>query len=149
MPVTRIGYHATNPLLVESIEKNGFLPGVSPGRLGNNGVYVNNTTEGAVKEFFHNRKDAKESIVLEVEYQPGVESETGTVPAKNYGFINKMKETNNPQPHTRRHFPFSNNVDTVTAPSLRARGTKNTNVLNGTVRPTGNKKTVFNNGWAI
>jgi hypothetical protein len=109
----RIGYHATEPDVVPLIEKNGFRNGKQPGRLGSNGVYVNNTPEGAIAEFMHHNP-GKKPAVLQVEYSPGVEAVTDIAPQ-----------------HYTKEIPL--NVDSVTAPSVRAPTTKNTNVFNNSV----------------
>ena len=111
----RIGYHATDPEVVPIIEKEGFKNGTAPGRLGANGVYVNNTPEGAIAEFAH-YNPGKNPAVLQVDYSPGVEAVTDVAPSK---YIQDI--------------PL--NVDSVSAPSVRAPSTTNTNVLNNSVKP--------------
>ncbi len=109
----RVGYHATDSDVVALIEKSGFKNGQAPGRLGANGVYVNNTAEGAIAEFtFHN--PGKTPAVLKVKYSPGVEAVTDVTPNK---YI--------------KDIPL--NVDSVSAPSVRAPKTENTNVFNNSV----------------
>lgn len=109
----RVGYHATDPDVVSLIEKNGFRNGQAPGRLGANGVYVNNTPEGAIAEFTHHNP-GKTPAVLKVEYSPGVEAVTNVAPTK---YV--------------KDIPL--NVDSVSAPSVRAPTTTNTNVFNNSV----------------
>ncbi|MEW5960983.1 MAG: hypothetical protein AB1801_24925, partial [Chloroflexota bacterium] len=110
----RAGYHATDPDVVPLIEKNGFRNGQAPGRLGANGVYVNNTPEGAIAEFAHHNP-GKTPAVLKVEYSPGVEAVTDVAPIK---YVEDI--------------PL--NVDSVSAPSVRNPTTTNTNVFNNSVR---------------
>ncbi len=72
MPVkgTEVGYHATKINNVESILKNG-LRNSSKGRLGGEGIYVNNTLNGAIAEFRHYYPDEAYSV-LKVEYNKGL-----------------------------------------------------------------------------
>ena len=109
------GYHATLPEIVPLIEAKGFKAGTAPGRLGSGGTYVNNTAEGAIAEFAHHNPGVTPSV-LKVEYNPGVNASTNVAP-RNYV----------------ESFPF-NNVDSISAPSVRLPGTMNTNVLNGSVK---------------
>jgi hypothetical protein len=112
----KIGYHATHPDAVAAIQKGGFRPGTKPGRLGSGGVYVNDTVDGAIAEFsFHN--PGVKPAILEVEYDAGVNA-SASVPPRLY-----VKE-----------HPLD--LDSITAPSLRAPGTQNTNILNGSAKPT-------------
>lgn len=115
VPIPRVGYHATSPDVAPLIRENGFIPGSRPGRLGSGGTYVNDTPAGALAEFQHHNPGVQPEI-LRVEYTPGVEAVTDVAP-RNYV----------------DHLPLSG-VDSVSAPSLRAPGTTNTNVLNGSVR---------------
>ncbi|MBS3955315.1 MAG: RHS repeat protein [Methylomicrobium sp.] len=112
-----VGYHATHPDAAESILQNGFRPGTKPGRLGSGGTYVNNTPEGAIAEFAHHNPGVKPAV-LQVEYNAGVNA-NASVPPNNY--VSQL--------------PL--NVDSISAPSLRAPGTVNTNIINGSARPTG------------
>jgi hypothetical protein len=113
----KIGYHATHPEAANAIKKGGFKPGTKPGRLGSGGVYVNDTPEGAAAEFAHHNPGVKPAII-EVEYEPGVNA-TATVPPRTY-------VTEHPL-----------DVESISAPSLRAPGTLNTNILNGSAKPIG------------
>jgi len=110
---TRLGYHATDPAVVLLIEQNGFRNGQAPGRLGANGVYVNNSPEGAIAEFTHHNP-GKQPAVLQVKYSPGVEAVANAAPTQ---YVRDI----------------SLNVDSVTAPSVRAPQTINTNVFNDSV----------------
>ena len=49
-PTTEIGYHATRPEFADSVLENGFRESQA-GRLGGGGVYVNNSSEGAIAEY--------------------------------------------------------------------------------------------------
>jgi RHS repeat-associated protein len=112
-----IGYHATRPHAADSIMRDGFRLGSEPGRLGSHGVYVNSTLEGAVAEFqFHNPGITPK--ILKVNYSPGVNAVASVAPGS---YVSRL--------------PL--NVNSISAPSLRAPGTINTNVLNGSVRPIG------------
>lgn len=110
-----IGYHATHADVALLIRQNGFRQGTAPGRLGSGGTYVNNSRAGAIKEFQHYNPGVTPSV-LKVEYNPGINASTNVAP-RNY------LET----------FPF-NNVDSISAPSVRLPSTTNTNILNGSVR---------------
>lgn len=112
-----IGYHATYPEAAASILEGGFRPGSKAGRLGSGGVYVNDSVSGAIDEFsYHN--PGVTPTVLKVEYSPG-RNATAVTP---------------PQKYVESH-PLD--ADSVSAPSVRAPGTINTNVVNGTARPIG------------
>lgn len=114
---TSIGYHATSPEAAEAIMAGGFRVGTKPGRLGSGGVYVNSTPEGAIAEFAVQNPGIKPRV-LTVQYSAGENASAGVAP-RNY-------VTEHPL-----------NVDSISAPSVRAPGTINTNVLNGTAKPTG------------
>jgi len=110
------GYHATHPQVAPLIRQNGFRPGTSPGRLGSGGTYVNNTPGGAIAEFAHHNPGVTPTV-LQVQYRPGINAATNVAPAN---YVNQL--------------PL-NNVGSISAPSIRAPGTTNTNVLNGSVVP--------------
>lgn len=74
---------------------------------------MNSTPEGAMAEFAHHNPGVTPEV-LTVRYRPGVEAVTDVAP-RNY-------VTQHPL-----------NVDSITAPSVRAPGTLNTNVINGSV----------------
>jgi hypothetical protein len=112
-PGSRTGYHATNPEAGAAIRKTGFRAGTKPGRLGGNGTYVNNTQEGAIAEFSHHNPGATPDV-LTVRYNPGVEAVTKVAP-RNYVMEHPL------------------NVESITSPSVRAPGTFNTNILNGSM----------------
>lgn len=112
-----VGYHATYPEASDSILENGFRAGTKPGRLGSSGVYVNDTPEGAIAEFTHHNPGV-EPVVLRVEYNAGTNA-SAAVPPRTY--VNEL--------------PL--NVDSISAPSVRAPGTTNTNILNGSAKPSG------------
>jgi RHS repeat-associated protein len=111
---TSIGFHATLPEVVPLIKQEGFKRGTAPGRLGSGGTYVNNTREGAIAEFQF-RNPGTVPAILTVNYRPGVNV---TLPVAPPDYVMRL--------------PLGN-VDSITAPSLRAPGTFNTNVLNGSV----------------
>lgn len=125
----RIGYHATTPEKATSIENNGFMNGTNPGRLGSGGVYVNNTPQGAISEFMNAWPD-REYKVLSVSYKPGVEAVSSAVPQGQAPLlpIDIGKTT-----AYRANFPLSG-IDSITAPSTRAIGTTNTNILNNSAQ---------------
>jgi len=100
------GYHATFPEAAASIKKTGFRPGTRPGRLGSGGVYVNNTPEGALAEFQYHHPAVVPEIIT-VRYRPGIRAVTDVTPRH---YVDRL--------------PL--NVDSITAPSLRLPGTKNT-----------------------
>lgn len=110
-----LGYHATLPEAAESIMAGGFRVGTKPGRLGSDGVYVNSTPKGAIAEFAHHNPGIKPSV-LEVQYSAGKNARAGVAP--------RSYVTEHPL-----------NVDSISAPSVRAPGTTNTNILNGTATP--------------
>ncbi len=111
----RIGYHATHADVVPLIQQNGFRAGTAPGRLGSGGTYVNSSPQGAIAEFAHHNPGVTPSV-LKVQYNPGINAST-TVAPRNY--VDRL--------------PF-NNVNSISAPSVRLPGTTNTNVLNGSLR---------------
>jgi hypothetical protein len=111
----RVGYHATHADVVPLIQQNGFRAGTAPGRLGSGGIYVNSSPQGAIAEFAHHNPGVTPSV-LKVQYNPGINAST-TVAPRNY--VDRL--------------PF-NNVDSISAPSVRLPGTTNTNVLNGSLR---------------
>lgn len=112
-----IGYHATYPEAAQSILKEGFRPGTKPGRLGSGGVYVNDSPAGAIAEFSHHNPGVTPTV-LKVKYNPGTNAST-SVPPQNYVSSHPLS------------------VDSISAPSIRAPGTVNTNVLNGSASPIG------------
>jgi hypothetical protein len=109
---TQIGYHATDPANVDSI-LNGGLNNSAAGRLGGEGVYVNDTQEGAIAEYMARNPNGRAPSVLQVEYNPGL----------NY--------TISPPPvgYTTGPLPFA--ADTLTTESVRLPGTFNTIIRNG------------------
>ena len=111
----RVGYHATHADVVPLIQQNGFRAGTAPGRLGSGGTYVNSSPQGAIAEFAHHNPGVTPSV-LKVQYNPGINAST-TVAPRNY--VDRL--------------PF-NNVDSISAPSVRLPGMTNTNVLNGSLR---------------
>ena len=114
--VTKSGYHATHPEAAEAILQGGFRQGTKPGRLGSGGTYVNNTPKGAIAEFAHHNPGVTPKV-LKVDYNPGTNASASVAP-RNY--VDQL--------------PL--NVDSISAPSVRAPGTINTNVLNGSARAT-------------
>jgi len=114
--VTKKGFHATHPDAAKAILEGGFRPGTKSGRLGSGGTYVNNKPEGAIAEFVHHNPGIIPTV-LKVEYRPGTNASASVAPRK---YVDQ--------------FPL--NVESISAPSIRAPGTTNTNVLNGSVRAT-------------
>ena len=114
---TKIGYHATHPEAAESIVKGGFRPGTKPGRLGSKGIYVNDTKAGAIAEFQYHNPGIKPSVI-KVKYKPGTNAYAKT-PPKNYVDTHPL------------------NVDSISSPSVRMKGTNNTNILNKSAKPIG------------
>ena len=108
---TQIGFHATNPANVDSILGNGLNDSVG-GRLGGGGVYVNNTSEGAIAEYM-SVPGRPAPTVLQVNYTPGL----------NY--------TISPPPAGYTTGALSLGADTLTTESLRLPGTLNTIIRNG------------------
>ncbi|MBP8259891.1 MAG: hypothetical protein KA118_09545 [Verrucomicrobia bacterium] len=112
-----VGYHATKPQNAPYIMRQGVRPSIS-GRLGE-GVYVSDTVEGAIAEYnAHHPGLRLKPAVIEIEYYPGV----------------NLKVTP-PTRHYEGPLPFTQNADTLTAPSVRAGGTMNTVIRNGTAVP--------------
>ncbi|GEM_PF-3467919 len=114
---TTVGYHATYPEAASSILESGFRMGTKPARLGTGGVYVNNSTTGAAAEFAHHNPGVTPTI-LKVKYELGINGSSSVAPR---GYVSSH--------------PLD--VNSLSAPSLRAPGTINTNVLNGSARATG------------
>ncbi len=109
----QIGYHATNPENVGSILANGFRESQA-GRLGGGGVYVNNTSEGAIAEYMAHNSGGAAPTLLQVQYNPGLNYQIS---------LPTVQSTVGP-------LPFA--ADTLTAPSIRLPGTLNTIIRNGT-----------------
>jgi len=112
-----IGYHATSPGAAQSITQSGFQAGTRPGRLGSGGTYVNNTPAGAIDEFAYHSPGVTPSVIR-VEYNQGVNA-SAVIPPRNYVGQHPL------------------NVESISAPSIRAPGTVNTNILNGSATPVG------------
>jgi len=112
---TATGFHATNPGNVQSIMANGLWES-SSGRLGGGGVYVNNTSAGAIAEFAARNPGVTPSV-LQVQYTPGL----------NYRI--------SPPPGGYTTGPLPLAADTLTTGSLRLPGTFNTIIRNGTATP--------------
>ena len=108
------GYHATKPEFVESITQNGFRESTS-GRVGGGGVYVNNTPQGALAEYYHYNPNGPTPYTFKVGYDTGA----------NVMIENSGAHINGPLPI------FG---DTLTFESLRLPGTYNTLVRNGSIR---------------
>ncbi len=137
-----IGYHATRPDVVPLIVENGFRPGTNPGRLGSGGTYVNNTPEGALAEFFHINPNATEVTLIKVRYDSGNSATSSVSPANTYGFdnvINNIGADVKVRPDLpdlidyHMNFPLWN-IDSISAPSIRAPGTINTHILNNSLQ---------------
>ena len=110
----RIGYHATTPSAAGAIKKDGFIQS-SKGRLGGQGIYVNDSREGAIAEYRYHNPDGPEPDVLKVEYEPGLE----------YRVKAKQGEASGGVPVK---------ADTLTTESLRASGTYNSIIRNNSER---------------
>jgi hypothetical protein len=95
----------------KDMRASGFLARLS------GGVYVNDTPGGAIAEFGHHNPDVT-PVLLKVEYIPGRNAMASSAP-RNYVASHPL------------------DVDSISAPSLRAPGTVNTNVLNRSARPVG------------
>jgi hypothetical protein len=108
-----VGFLAPTSEGAEGIIENGFRTGTNPGRLGSGGVYLNDTIEGAAAEFAHYNPSLNPTT-LRVQYQAGVNASTAVAPVGR-----------------RMNIPL-NNIDSISAPSVRLPGTTNTHVLNGT-----------------
>lgn len=109
----KIGYHATKPEYAASIKKNGFRESKS-GRAGGGGVYINNTPEGAIAEYIHYNPNAPAPTVLKVQYNPGNQVKYINLGEHIYGSI----------------LP---DADTIIFESIRAPGTYNILVKNGSI----------------
>lgn len=100
-------YRAINPAFVKSTMQNGFYMSGAPGRLGNDGIYVNSTIEGAIKEFqFHN--PGMNPAIFEVRYP-----------------LSKPLLVNPPAGYFSQPLPFTQGANILSAPSVRAPGTIN------------------------
>lgn len=89
------------------------------GRLGNDGIYVNSTIQGAIKEFqFHN--PGMNPSIFEVRYP-----------------LSRPLLINPPSGYFAQPLPFTQDANILSAPSLRAPGT--TNLLIRTGAEVGNK----------
>lgn len=100
-------YRAINPAFVKSTTQNGFYMSGAPGRLGNDGIYVNSTIRGAIKEFqFHNPR--VNPAIFEVRYP-----------------LSKPLLINPPARYFSQPLPFTQGVNILSAPSLRVPGTTN------------------------
>ena len=106
-------YRAINPKFVQSTIQNGFYISGAPGRLGNNGVYVNSTIEGAAKEFFFHNPSVNPAI-FEVTYP-----------------LSRPLLINPPSGYFAQPLPFTQDANILSAPSLRAPGTTNLLIRTG------------------
>ncbi len=108
-----IGYRAINSEFAESTFKNGFFRSGAAGRLGNDGIYANTTVEGAIKEFsFHN--PGMKPAIFEVKYP-----------------LSKPLLIDPPSGYFKQSLPFTQGVNILKAPSLRAPGTQNLLIRQG------------------
>ncbi len=111
-----LAYRAINPQFAESTVQNGFYKSGLPGRLGNDGIYANNTIEGAIKEFSFHNPNVK-PVVFEVKYPI-------TKPLS-------ISPPTQPSSYFAGPMPFTQGANILLAPSLRAPGTINLLIRNG------------------
>lgn len=125
LPIARIGsvtltaaktgtaYRAIHPDFIESTVLKGFYRSGAAGRLGNDGLYANNTVKGAIAEFqYHN---------------PGI---TPAVFEVKYPLSTPLK-INPPSGYFAQPLPFTQGANILTAPSIRATGTNNLLIRQG------------------
>jgi hypothetical protein len=106
-------YRAINPKFVQSTIESGFYISGAAGRLGNDGLYVNSTIEGAIKEFqFHN--PGLSPSIFEVRYP-----------------WSRPLLINPPSGYFSQSLPFTQGGNILSAPSLRAPGTTNLLIRSG------------------
>ena len=111
-----VGYRAINPAFAESTAQSGqlFRSGAA-GRLGNDGIYVNSTAEGAIAEFqYHN--PGIDPAVFEVNYP-----------------VSPTLNINPPSGYFNQPLPFTQGANILSAPSVRAPGTINLLIREGAV----------------
>ncbi|WP_041691236.1 hypothetical protein [Elusimicrobium minutum] len=114
---TGTGYRVIESKYAQStLESGTFYQSGAAGRIGNDGTYINNTIEGAIKEFIYHKPNTP-FTVFEVNY-PITPSLNISSPPSNY--IN--------QP-----LSFTGDVNILTTPSLRAPGTTNLLIREGAV----------------
>jgi RHS repeat-associated protein len=113
-PKPQIGYRAMDPQYAASTEQNGFYVSGTPGRLGNDGVYVNTTIEGATAEFAHHRPGLTPAI-FEVKIPPAPRLTLDMPPSTYYS----------------SPLPFTQGYSIIQAPSLRAPETMNLLIRSG------------------
>lgn len=112
---TGTGYRVIDARYAESTLKSGrFFKSGAAGRLGNDGVYINNTIEGAIAEFkFHNPQTP--FSIIETQYPLG----------------NLLEITHTPNNLFNSRLPFTGDANILVAPSLRAPHTMNLLIREG------------------
>ena len=109
-----IGYRVIESQYAKkTIESGVFYHSGLPGRIGNDGLYINNTVEGAIREFQYHKNTP--FTVFEVEYPTGPSLEI--IRSQN-SYVNQA-------------LPFTGDVNILTSPSLRAPGTTNLLIRKG------------------
>lgn len=106
-------FRAINPKFTQSTISDGFYMSGAAGRLGNDGIYVNSTIQGAIKEFqFHN--PGTNPSLFEVKYP-----------------LSEPLLINPPSGYFSESLPFTQGANILSAPSLRAPGTTNLLIRTG------------------
>ncbi|HLP20898.1 MAG TPA: hypothetical protein VK174_11385 [Chitinophagales bacterium] len=101
------GYRAINPSFAVSTTQNGFYRSGAAGRLGNDGIYFDNTIDGAIAEFQYHCPEMTPAV-FELKYTEGT-----------------VLEINPPSGYFSQPLPFTQDASILMAPSLRAPGTTN------------------------
>jgi hypothetical protein len=108
-----IAYRAIHPDFAESTILNGFYRSGLRGRLGNDGIYANNTVKGAIAEFQHHNSGVT-PVVFEVNYP-----------------LSTPLQIDPPSGYFAQPLPFTQGANILVAPSVRAAGTTNLLIRQG------------------
>ena len=106
-------YRAIHPDFAESTVLNGFYRSGAAGRLGNDGIYANNTVEGAIAEFQYHNPDVVPAV-FEVKYP-----------------LSNPLQINPPSGYFAQPLPFTQGANILVAPSVRAVETTNLLIRQG------------------
>ena len=110
---TGTAYRAIHPDFAESTLSKGFYMSGAAGRLGNDGIYANNTVIGAIAEFQYHNPGVNPAL-FEVKYP-----------------LSKPLQIKPPTGYFAQSLPFTQGVNILSAPSVRANGTTNLLIRRG------------------
>lgn len=110
---TGTGFRALSEEYAESTIADGFYRSGNAGRLGNDGIYINNTVEGALKEFYYHNPSGTPAL-FEVKYP-----------------LSRPLYIDPPSGYFKSPLPFTQDANILIAPSVRAAGTSNLLIREG------------------